>query len=241
MDFQIAVERFENAANQLKKCARSGALLSETSESLVSRVAPQGFNASRHVDETTRTIRGVVVSSDELDLHRSRVEQNFEFDRVKLLADHSHGVDDLIGEVLNIRPDRIGKVKVTRADLVFGSDQRSQALFQKFSTGPGTDVSVGFIPLSYREPTDEEHDQGIVEVVTKSRLLEVSLVSIGSNRLSKVRSNPIASALLSQAESIRMAARSLSSAPGARNPSGQEATLLQARLVAIRAQLSTMR
>ncbi|MDD5406005.1 MAG: peptidase [Sulfurovaceae bacterium] len=55
-------------------------------------------------------------------------------------TDHFRSVDNAIGRIENIRIED-GRIK---ADVIFGSDERSNTIFEKYRDGILTDVSIGY-------------------------------------------------------------------------------------------------
>ena len=84
--------------------------------------------------------------------------------------DHNPSVDNAIGRVENLRIDG-GEIK---CDVVFGSDEDSLKVFQKYAEGILTDVSIGY---TIEEVIETEKKGELTHVmVTKFTIMELSAV-----------------------------------------------------------------
>lgn len=71
------------------------------------------------------------------------------------------------------------------ADLKFDDDEFSGMVYKRYRESKLTDFSIGFLPIEVREPTEkdkEKYGDDVRRVVSKSRLIEISAVSIGANQ-----------------------------------------------------------
>jgi hypothetical protein len=94
--------------------------------------------------------------------------------------DHKMSVDTAIGRVENTRLDK-GQIKT---DVVFGTDDDSERIFNKFREGILTDVSIGY---SINEVITTERENEPTEVlVTKFNIHELSAVWKGFDSNAKV-------------------------------------------------------
>jgi len=84
--------------------------------------------------------------------------------------DHSPSVDNAIGRVENLRVDN-GEIK---CDVVFGSDEDSLKVFQKYAEGILTDVSIGYTIEEVIET--EKKGEPTHVMVTRFTILELSAV-----------------------------------------------------------------
>lgn len=97
---------------------------------------------------------------------------------------HNRDVDSAVGKVSNTRVvdgQLIG-------DVTFGTDERSQELFTKYSEGILTDVSVGYEIRDYEVKQGAENERDTV-TVTDFDVFEVSAVGIGFDSGAKKRSD----------------------------------------------------
>lgn len=84
--------------------------------------------------------------------------------------DHNPSVDNAIGRIENLRIDG-GEIK---CDVVFGSDEDSLKVFQKYAEGILTDVSIGY---TIEEVIETEKKGELTHVmVTKFTIMELSAV-----------------------------------------------------------------
>ena len=84
--------------------------------------------------------------------------------------DHNPSVDNAIGRVENLRLEG-GEIK---CDVVFGSDEDSLKVFQKYAEGILTDVSIGYTIDEVVET--EKKGEPTHVLVTKFTILELSAV-----------------------------------------------------------------
>lgn len=143
------------------------------------------------IDEETRTIPFILVSNDngglrydwwEDEIYREVLDVNgAEIDRLNtFFKDHKMSVDTAIGKVVNKRIEN-GQIK---ADVIFGSDKKSQRIFNKFREGILTDVSIGY---SIQDAVTTERENDYPEVrVTKFSIHELSAVWKGFDKNAKV-------------------------------------------------------
>ena len=103
------------------------------------------------IDEETRTVPFVLISDDnagerydwwEGEIYIEELDvDGADFDRLRtFFTDHCPSVDNAIGRIENARVED-GKLK---SDVVFGGDDRSKGVFEKYRDGILTDVSIGY-------------------------------------------------------------------------------------------------
>ncbi len=103
------------------------------------------------IDEEKRTIPFIMVSSDnagerydwwEDEIYIEELDvAGAKFDRLQtFFTDHWASVDNAIGRIDNARKDE----NELKADVIFGTDSRSDAIFRKYVDGILTDVSIGY-------------------------------------------------------------------------------------------------
>ena len=126
----------------------------------------------------------VGVASDEtVDGHGSIIEQRgLQLDRFKrnpvVLSSHEHG------EVPVARAENIwleGPPWRTMIRFRFGSNAKAQVVKDAVVEKLLSALSIGFLPREDRAPSASEREAGARSVITKSELLEVSIVAIPSN------------------------------------------------------------
>ncbi len=207
----------------------------------VSRLAPRHGLRGARFDDDTSVIFDVGISSEKKDEHQTKLVQPGLETRsgeslhgsnrtVVLQTDHAFEVSSIVGRASNFRLVTVDGFPTTIASLHFGPGSKAREVFELYAAGAGTDLSIGFVPLGSRGPTEEEEAIGVREVITRARLLEVSLVAVGSN--------PLATTLLSQAAALTRAVRALGSPSiDETRTASLEIALLQARLAAIRMRL----
>lgn len=104
------------------------------------------------INEETRTVPFVLVSDEnagerydwwEGEIYIEELDVNgADFSRLRtFFTDHNPSVDNAIGRIENSRVDD-GKLK---ADVVFGGDEKSKGVFEKYRDGILTDVSIGYM------------------------------------------------------------------------------------------------
>lgn len=143
------------------------------------------------IDVDNRTIPFIMVSNDNAGLRydwwndeifEERLDpQGATFDGLNtFFKDHNVSVDTAIGRVTNKRIDN-GQIK---ADVVFGTDESSDIVFNKFREGILTDVSIGY---SIQEViTTERKDEPTEVLVTRFDIHELSAVWKGFDSKAQV-------------------------------------------------------
>lgn len=143
------------------------------------------------INEETRTIPFILVSNDNGGLRYDWWEDEIyeevlipsgaTFDRLNtFFKDHRMSVDTAIGKVTNIRLED----RQIKADVIFGSDNESQTIFNKFREGILTDVSIGY-SIQDTKTTKRDKDYPLVEV-TRFDIHELSAVWKGFDKNAKV-------------------------------------------------------
>jgi len=136
---------------------------------------------TKNLDATLKAINeengtfSFVVSTEDRDRHREIVKQDgLDFSDYKknpiVLADHDYRLEKIVGKTLTIKTDK----KQTSITGVFASTEYAQFVRKLYEEEIPLMTSIGFIPKEY-----DDNDQSII---TKSELLEISIVGIGSNR-----------------------------------------------------------
>lgn len=103
------------------------------------------------IDEENRTVPFILVSDEnagerydwwEGEIYIEELDvDGANFERLRtFFTDHRPSVDNAIGRIENARVED-GKLK---ADVVFGGDERSKGVFEKYRDGILTDVSIGY-------------------------------------------------------------------------------------------------
>jgi len=133
---------------------------------------------------TKRVFRGVA-SDETVDEHRSIVLQDgldtSRFERFPAVLD-SHQ----FGEVPVAQATRVWKSlsfhpKRTLIEFRFGDHPRAETIYHAVLQGLVRGLSIGFRPLADRNPSATEAADGARIVISRSRLLEVSLTALPSN------------------------------------------------------------
>lgn len=94
--------------------------------------------------------------------------------------DHDRGVDNAIGKVDNVRVDG----DTLKCDVVFGTDEDSQRIFQKYQDGILTDVSIGYL-INDDEISRVKGETPVV-TVTDFSIFELSAVGVGFDKGAKI-------------------------------------------------------
>jgi len=151
----------------------------------------RAFVDTNLINTESRTIPFVLVSKDnaglrydfwEDEIYEERLDPTgAKFDRLStFFKDHRMSVDTAIGRIENVRVDN-GEIK---ADVVFGTDQESDVVFNKYREGILTDVSIGY---TYNEVTINERKGKPPEVVVnRFEIHELSAVWKGFDKNAKV-------------------------------------------------------
>ena len=94
-------------------------------------------------------------------------------DRLKtFFKDHRCSVDTAIGRIENIQ-----KNKDLRVDVIFGRDEESDKIFQKYRDGILTDVSIGYVVRDI--VVTEKKNEPTHVLITKLDVIELSAVWMG--------------------------------------------------------------
>lgn len=146
------------------------------------------------IDVEKRSIPFVIVSKDnaglrydwwEDEIYEERLDPNgAKFDELNtFFKDHRVSVDTAIGKVVNKRVDN-GEIKV---DVIFGTDEDAERVFNKYRDGILTDVSIGY---SIQEVTTTERENQPTEVlVNRFNIHELSAVWKGFDTNAKIGRN----------------------------------------------------
>jgi len=143
------------------------------------------------IDEEKRMIPFIIVSDDNAGLRYDWWNDEIFEERLEptggtydtlatFFKDHHMSVDTAIGRIENVRLED-GQIK---CDVVFGTDEQSDIIFNKFREGILTDVSIGY---SIQEVITTERENEPTEVlVTKFDIHELSAVWKGFDSKSTV-------------------------------------------------------
>jgi len=141
------------------------------------------------IDEENRKISFILVSEQNEGMRKPCCEEPY-IERLDVngadtsnlrtfFKDHTPNVDNAIGRVENVRVED-NKLK---ADVIFGSDEESQRIFQKYKDRILSDVSIGYRIKEYE--IDESKDTPVV-TIRNFEIYEVSAVGIGFDKGAKM-------------------------------------------------------
>jgi HK97 family phage prohead protease len=141
------------------------------------------------IDEENRKISFILVSEQNEGMRKPCCEEPY-IERLDVngadtsnlrtfFKDHTPNVDNAVGRVENIRVED-NKLK---ADVIFGTDEDSQKIFQKYRDGILSDVSIGYRIKEYE--VDESKDIPVV-TIKNFEVYEVSAVGIGFDKGAKM-------------------------------------------------------
>lgn len=139
------------------------------------------------IDTQTRTVPFILVSKDNAGERYDWWEGRIYIEELDpkgailtelrtFFKDHSPSVDNAIGRVENLRLDG----SEIKCDVVFGSDEDSLKVFQKYAEGILTDVSIGYTIDEVIET--EKKGEPTHVLVTKFTILELSAVWKGFDK-----------------------------------------------------------
>lgn len=122
----------------------------------------------------------VVMSTEEVNRNGRLVVSNFIVEYYKenpvLLDSHRYdSIEHIVGRVENLKTEN-GKLT---GEMVFNDQAKGRMAEELIDNGFLKAVSIGYIPVEF---TEEETDDGIITIISKAELLELSMVSVPSNR-----------------------------------------------------------
>lgn len=140
----------------------------------ISRLAPRHGLRGARFDDDTSVIFDVGISSEKKDEHQTKLVQPGLETRsgeslhgsnrtVVLQTDHAFEVSSIVGRAGNFRLVTVDGFPTTIATLHFGPGPKAREVFELYAAGAGTDLSIGFVPLGSRAPTEEEKAIGVME------------------------------------------------------------------------------
>ena len=127
-----------------------------------------------------RTRFPVVMSTEELNRNGRMVVNNFIVEYYKenpvLLDSHKYdSIEHIVGRVENLKTEN-GQLT---GEMVFNDQIKGRMAQELIENGFLKAVSIGYIPVDF---TEEETDDGYITIISKAELLELSMVSVPSNR-----------------------------------------------------------
>lgn len=130
-------------------------------------------------EDDENTFKGLAISTEHVDrmgeiVRQDGIDTSMYMKNPVILNSHNYyGIENIVGMTTKLYAGMVGDVKATRADGVFAPTEAGQMAKALWKAGCLSAASVGFIP--------EEFDKDNGSIITKSQLLEYSLVPVPAN------------------------------------------------------------